>query len=213
MSETRSVHKKLSARKKPSQPRSQKMVESILDATRRLVTKEDGIKLSRLSTNHIAKEAGISVGSLYQYFPNREAIVFELYKQMLKEVSSVLDVFKTEDYLSLPREEFFDKFNRTMKGAEADAKFVIEMLHAMQNNPALLEADRHHSELIAREMANFMKHFGSKWPTKKLQRLALHVYYVNYGTWVYREHVKPPRQEVLDWEVSILNFMVAKCFD
>jgi AcrR family transcriptional regulator len=213
MPKSRTVHKKLSARKKPSQPRSQKMVKGILDATRRLVTKPNGIKLSKISTNHIADEAGISVGSLYQYFPNKDAIVFELYKQMLDEVSSVLDVFKTEVYLSLPRDKFFDKFNRAMKGAEADAKFVIEMLHAMQNSPMLVEADRHHSELIAKEMANFMKHFGSKWSMKKLQRLALHVYYINYGTWVYREHVNPPRQEVLDWEVSILNFMVAKCFD
>ena len=213
MTETASIHKKLSARKKPTQPRSQKMVEGILNATRRLVMQENGLKFSKITTNHIAKEAGISVGSLYQYFPNKEAIVFELYKLMLEQVSSVLEVFKTEPYLTLPRDDFFDKFLRAIKSAESEAKFVIEMLHVMQNDESLVAADRHHSELIAKEMAGFMKHFGSKWPMKKLERLALHVYYVNYGTWVYREHVKPPRQEVVERELNILNFMISECFE
>lgn len=213
MEESTSVHKKLSARKKPSQPRSQKMVKGILDATRRLVTKSNGIKLSRITTNHIAKEAGISVGSLYQYFPNKEAIMFELYKDMLIQVMPVLELFKTEAYLSLSRNDFFDKFIRAMKGAEGDPKFVIEMQHAMLNNEMLAEADRHHAEIIAREMAGFMKHYGSTWPKKKLERLALHIYYVNYGTWVYRDHIKPPKQEVLEWEIRTLKFMVTKCFE
>ncbi len=209
---TKSANKKIAIRKRPSQPRSQKMLERILEATRNLIMRTDGLKLSKITTNHIAKEAGISVGSLYQYFPNKEAIVLELYKEMLATVRPVLEKFKTEPYLSLPRVEFFDRFNRAMKRAEADTRYVMQMHHAMHNDPLLEEMDRQHAALIAGELANFMKHFGSTWPMKKLQRLALHVYYVDYGTWIYREHIKPPAKETLEREVGILNFMIAECF-
>jgi len=210
---TISVNKKLSARKKPSQPRSQKMVKGILDATRSLLKKSGDQKLSKITTNHIAREAGISVGSLYQYFPNKEAILFELYKKMLDQFSSVLKEFETEASLSLPREEFFDRFIRAMKSAESDVKLVYVMHKAMKTYPKLADADKHHAEEVANELADFMKHFGSKWSMKKLQRLALHVYYINYGTWMYRDHVNPPHQEVHEWEISALNFMIAKCFN
>ncbi len=213
MQEIIDVHRKLSARKKPSQPRSQKMVKGILDATRRLLRKSGTGEISRITTNHIAREANISVGSLYQYFPNKEAILFELYKEMLGQFSSVFEMFKTGPYLALPREEFFDRFNRAMKDAEADVEVVFEMHNAVKIYPDLAEADRRHAELIAREMAGFMRHYGSRWPMDKLQRLALHVYYINYGTWMYRDHARPDYEEILDWEVNALNFMIAKCFD
>lgn len=51
------------------------MVEAILDASARILTR-DGREA--LNTNAIAREAGVSIGSLYQYFPNRESIVAAL---------------------------------------------------------------------------------------------------------------------------------------
>src|SRR4051794_12983052 len=62
----------LSPRKTPRQERSRQMVERILDAATRVLSERgyDGA-----STNHIAGTAGISNGSLYQYFPNKDAIV------------------------------------------------------------------------------------------------------------------------------------------
>jgi AcrR family transcriptional regulator len=50
-------------------------VDAILDATERLLDDEP---LDGLTTNRVAERAGVSVGSLYQYFPNKEAIVSEL---------------------------------------------------------------------------------------------------------------------------------------
>jgi AcrR family transcriptional regulator len=84
-------------RKSASQKRSQAMVEALLDATARVLTKEG---YDRASTNRIAATAGVSVGSLYQYFPNKEALVaalvarhnremLELLRDALKEVASL----------------------------------------------------------------------------------------------------------------------------
>ncbi|MGC4952267.1 TetR/AcrR family transcriptional regulator [Actinomadura citrea] len=62
----------LSPRRTPSQDRSRRTVERILEAATRVLSEHgyDGA-----STNRIAKAAGVGNGSLYQYFPNKDAIV------------------------------------------------------------------------------------------------------------------------------------------
>jgi len=62
-------------RKTPKQSRSKVVVDAILEATARILVNK-GMK--NLTTNHIAELAGVSIGSLYQYFANKESIVAEL---------------------------------------------------------------------------------------------------------------------------------------
>ncbi|MCV7079532.1 hypothetical protein AWC27_07410 [Mycobacterium szulgai] len=82
----------VTARKAPMQQRSRETVRRILDAATR-VLKERGYE--GFSTNRIALAAGISPGSLYQYFANKDAIlnamVAEYTEQLLHRVSSNLD--------------------------------------------------------------------------------------------------------------------------
>jgi AcrR family transcriptional regulator len=61
-----------SPRKAPSQQRSKATVDAIVGAMTRVLIKEGW---DAASTNRVAKEAGVSVGSLYQYFPSKEALV------------------------------------------------------------------------------------------------------------------------------------------
>src|SRR5262245_54061331 len=61
-----------SPRKSASQERSRLTVNAILEATARVLMKEG---YDRASTNKIAAKAGVSIGSLYQYFPSKEALV------------------------------------------------------------------------------------------------------------------------------------------
>ncbi|MFZ0498218.1 MAG: TetR/AcrR family transcriptional regulator [Steroidobacteraceae bacterium] len=59
-------------RKQPSQERSRVTVDALVEATARILVRES---FDKASTNRIAEEAGVSVGSLYQYFPSKEALV------------------------------------------------------------------------------------------------------------------------------------------
>lgn len=61
-----------STRKSPRQTRSKETVEVLLTAAARILTTEG---FEALTTNRVAAVAGVSVGSLYQYFPNKEALV------------------------------------------------------------------------------------------------------------------------------------------
>jgi AcrR family transcriptional regulator len=65
----------ISARKQPRQARSTRLVADILEASARVLVRHGA---HRFTTARVAEAAGISVGSLYQYFPNKEAILFRL---------------------------------------------------------------------------------------------------------------------------------------
>lgn len=69
-------------RKEGSQSRAKETVNIILEATAHILDKTD---LSKISTNQIAKKAGVSIGSLYQYFPSKESIFFKFIETKLNE--------------------------------------------------------------------------------------------------------------------------------
>lgn len=82
----------ISPRKQPRQVRSARLVGDILEAANRVLVR-DGAR--HFTTARVAERAGISVGSLYQYFPNKEAILFRLQKeewgQTMAELRRILD--------------------------------------------------------------------------------------------------------------------------
>src|SRR3981189_1257162 len=65
----------VSSRKQPQQARSTELVAGILEAAIQVLAKEGA---QRFTTARVAERAGVSVGSLYQYFPNKAAILFRL---------------------------------------------------------------------------------------------------------------------------------------
>lgn len=74
-------------RKRPRQDRSRATVDAILDATAHVLVQEG---YDRASTNRVAERAGVSVGSLYQYFPNKEALVGELVDRFSRQITSMV---------------------------------------------------------------------------------------------------------------------------
>ena len=85
-------------KKQPKQKRSVAIVESILEASTRVLTQN---KLSQMTTNKVAELAGVSIGSLYDYFPNKNSIVVAL---MDKKMQSQLQEF----YEALEKENTLD---------------------------------------------------------------------------------------------------------
>lgn len=65
----------LSSRKRPQQVRSTELVAAILQAAIQVLAQEGA---ARFTTTRVAERAGVSVGSLYQYFPNKASILFRL---------------------------------------------------------------------------------------------------------------------------------------
>lgn len=79
--------KRLRARKRPAQSRSRETVDAVLEAAARILAR-DGY--DRTTTNHIAEKAGISIGSLYQYFPSKDAILVALVARHMEDVRAIV---------------------------------------------------------------------------------------------------------------------------
>jgi AcrR family transcriptional regulator len=78
---------RIASRKQPKQARSTQLVEAVLDAAVQVLMKEGS---QRFTTARVAERAGVSVGSLYQYFPNKAAILFRLQSDEWQRTSALL---------------------------------------------------------------------------------------------------------------------------
>ena len=78
--------KTLTPRKRPQQARSRELVRAIVEGAARVFDRE-GLDAT---TNRIAEEAGVSIGSLYQYFPNKEALLIALAERHLDSAGAAL---------------------------------------------------------------------------------------------------------------------------
>lgn len=76
-----------SMRKKPKQSRARATVEAVLDAAAQLLLRQG---YDRTSTNQIAELAGVSIGSVYEYFPGKEAIFAEIRRMESKKHYALL---------------------------------------------------------------------------------------------------------------------------
>jgi AcrR family transcriptional regulator len=76
-----------SPRKEASQERSRATVDALLSATARVLVKEG---YDRASTNKVAVAAGVSIGSLYQYFPSKEALVAAVIERHMGEMMNLV---------------------------------------------------------------------------------------------------------------------------
>lgn len=74
-------------RKQPRQARSRATVDALLDAAARVLVQEG---YAGANTNRVAEVAGISVGSLYQYFPSKDALVLALRQRHAEQMRTLL---------------------------------------------------------------------------------------------------------------------------
>jgi AcrR family transcriptional regulator len=77
----------ISSRKQPKQARSAGLVAAVLEAAAQVLAKEGA---QRFTTARVAEKAGVSVGSLYQYFPNKAAILFRLQSDEWQQTTALL---------------------------------------------------------------------------------------------------------------------------
>lgn len=83
-----SKRKAINPRKAPEQDRSRATVDAILEAAARILVKGG---YDAFTTNRVAEKAGVSIGSLYQYFPNKDALLVELSRRHMLEIEKGVD--------------------------------------------------------------------------------------------------------------------------
>lgn len=141
-------------RKQPSQRRARERVSRILEATGRLVLKSS---YGAVSTNHIAREANIPVASIYQYFPNKQAIFYALSQQYLQQIESL--------FAEMPN--MGNGWNASMAWLSEEVVCCCQqhpgiprLVHVLNDLPELRALKEEHDNFCARILREFIEQCG-----------------------------------------------------
>lgn len=146
-------------RKIPVQARSRATVDAIMQAATYILTQ---VGWAGFTTNAIAERAGVNIGSLYQFFPNKEAVIAELQRRhavetrsdlrkalqvlpeqpSLRKALTVIVEMIVEEHRAAPavHKAIYDELPRTVRGLEEDkhqlrGEFLEVIRPLMQNVP------------------------------------------------------------------------------
>ena len=147
-------------RKKPQQQRAKIIVENILEAAQ-LCIAEQG--LLQVTTPKISEKSGVSVGSIYQYFENKDEIIQELLSRKseklglaLKQIAISQEGLELEEIIPISIQFGFDMM-------KADGGFFMEILknwHGYNNSEAAQILEKHFYEVGLYVFSRFFQHWS-----------------------------------------------------
>jgi AcrR family transcriptional regulator len=160
--------RKTSPRTQPVQQRAQRRRDQILEVTAELL---EEVGQDDLTTILVAKRAGISVGTLYHYFPNKYAIMYALAEQWVGEMDIALQELESEAIEALSLKRFVERCIERMRLVYINQQGLLPLVQAMYGVPELVELDLIHDELIIASMARMFERMDIASNPAELRRL------------------------------------------
>ena len=156
-------------------------MERILTVTDAIIA-ADGV--GAVSTNRIARETGMSIGAIYQYFPNKEAIVIALYRKALDDAwnrmqETISGITPAQGYA-----ESAVLIQRRVSGIDRTRHSPHIIALSLSGYPGVAAVDLEHGLRVKRWLSDLMVEYGSPWPRERIEALAAFIYAMHNGaTW------------------------------
>ncbi|MAZ89136.1 MAG: hypothetical protein CL693_16025 [Cellvibrionaceae bacterium] len=197
----------ISPRKKPTQARAQERVNRILDAAEQLLA-NDGY--DKFSTNRVAQLAEVNIASLYQYFPNKAALLFAINRKLLDEVLELLE----NSEASWPQQAWtslFDPLTSELLTSRKHVNLVRALEQAAVVSPELQQMEREHEETVAQFYSRFLKYYGSSWSDSDRLNAGRMIYAMcSIGLYDAEHLEESDRQRILQlFELNVRQFVVS----
>jgi AcrR family transcriptional regulator len=144
-------------RRHPCQARAQRTFETVLDAAVRLI-EQDGVE--RATTRRIAVAAGVSIGAVYEYFPNKESIVLHLGTSWLRRIREVVDALHPSRS-AIP--DLLGYLNRMMSDVERlyrDQPGLLAVVRLIGAIPELREAEQAHDVEVSASLESALRYYA-----------------------------------------------------
>jgi AcrR family transcriptional regulator len=148
---------KLKNKRQPVQQRSRQRREDILQTTATLLER---VGFDDLTTTLVAKELGISVGSLYHYFPHKQAILHAMGEYWLEEYSAALSRLSEAELENMELSKFAELAVGELLAVYRRQRGILPLVHAMYAVPELRELDEQHDFHVISEMATIFERLG-----------------------------------------------------
>jgi AcrR family transcriptional regulator len=146
-------------RRIPVQKRSEETVGYLYEAVARILEQGgDG----RLTTNHIADMAGVSIGTLYGYFPDKSALMRAMARHEMARQQEQLQRSLSNSSLSEPPEALVRHVIRAaLRPFAARPKVRRRLMQLLMHDTAVLEAARGAQQLVMRSLISAL---AARWP-------------------------------------------------
>ncbi|TNE83154.1 MAG: TetR/AcrR family transcriptional regulator [Gammaproteobacteria bacterium] len=161
--------KSINPRSRPSQARSLERRQQILETTSALLER---VGFDDLTTILVAKELGISVGTLYHYYPNKQAILHALGVSWLEEMSAALQDIAAWQVESLSVKVVVDKAVDRLVEVYRNQRGLLPLVQALWAVPELRQLDEEHDDLVIAHMSQLFKRLDISSDKNELNRLA-----------------------------------------
>lgn len=191
---TIAVPSHLQLRKEPKQKRTIVLLDKIMQSTQELV-KEHGYQA--VNTNAIAQHAEIDIKSLYEFFPNKESILYRIADQWLLSLRKLCFDFESEKYSKLHWREYFYQL---MMACRADGHYESHY-HSLQGLWELIPEfsaldDFHRSFLVSFHLRQFRR-FGATQSDEELTTLCLFLLGIEDGLGLITPQLPPNQADKL----------------
>ena len=146
-------HTTLAARKQPRQTRSQVTVDAVFEASIQVLL-SDGPR--RLTTTRVAERAGVSVGTLYQYYPNKQALLYAVLERHLQRVGdSVAAAARASHHASLAAmvSAVVDAFVRAKTERIAESRALYSVANELDSTALVRSVGQRSCEVVAAMLA------------------------------------------------------------
>lgn len=161
--------KSLSPRNRPSQQRSLERQRLILDTTAAVL---DKVGFDDLTTILVAREMGISVGTLYHYYPNKQAILYALGVAWLEEMDAALSDITSWDVENMSLRVFVERTIDRLVEVYRNQQGLLPLVQAMWAVPELRKLDGEHDALVITHMGTVFQRMDISSDKVELDRLA-----------------------------------------
>lgn len=190
-------------RKLPKQARARARYQEILECARQLISARGN---DAVSVRDIAKVAGVPIASIYQYFPDKNAILWTLVEGQLHEleesVERELGAATTLDELSDASRALFRQFAQMF----FDDPALAQIWRSIQANVVLRELDRDYTERLAEHFVVNAKRLGLKQPEEAVRDFAILAGHLGTTAMQFINELEGGRQErMLDLFIDMVS--------
>jgi len=154
----------------PKQKRALQTRQRILDAALELL-EQAGIE--RISTNQIARRAGVNIASLYKYFPDKYSILHELAQAFGQQQADLICNYLASTPLEMPIKVVCDGLVDAVIEGTRGGKALVQLQRSLIASPALLQAYRDTNQEIGQALMPFLRQWGIALTGKRLEMAML----------------------------------------
>ncbi|MDH3641175.1 MAG: TetR/AcrR family transcriptional regulator [Gammaproteobacteria bacterium] len=198
-------------RRRPQQRRAEETKEKVLSASVE-VLRHKGI--DGLSIREVARTAGVSVGTIYEYFPSRHALLFWVAEQRLKERLDVFDGVFSEENFDRPLDSLISEYLDAMKNSDMYSRLDLEIRAAEERDQQLGEYTARYRQQLTDRYIRTWKRYGATAKPAQMRLIASYMHEIDHASMKLQLQNKPAEQQrVRDITAQLIGLLTNLAFD